>query len=53
MFFTDQQKVLTNQLIDLHDKGDTGIVQRPMAQLQDACVVMECVQCVVYEFLIY
>ena len=25
-FSPDQQKVLTNQLIALHDEGDTGIV---------------------------
>jgi hypothetical protein len=40
----EQQKVLTDQLVTSRDEEDTGIVRRPMAQLQDSRVVLERVQ---------
>jgi len=40
----DQQKLLMDQLVASCDEENTGIVRRPMAQLQDARVVLERVQ---------
>lgn len=38
---SEQQQLLVDQLVASRQEEDTGIVRRPMAQLQDTRVVLE------------